>query len=198
MRKLLLGLLALTAMLVPLSAQATTTSDAAFLNGYTFASPRVCMSIGDNGLEAAAMAQQWNLRDNGVIAITASSNCVTAGFPANRRFTIEAYNGSCTWVFKLTDKHGDAFDPAGDATPVDGNWQYDDNPIMWINRNCWGSSDERRHMVSAGIGSVMGLATLNSAGNNARVMNMTAFSRSQVPQADAGSAAVLHRFYWLG
>lgn len=202
MRARLAFVLALLGVLLAASALPAQASDAPFLNGYTFANGSVCMAIGDSGIDAPAMAQQWNLRDaaygTGGIALTASNNCVSAGFPANRRFTIDTYVGSTSRCIILTDKYSNAFDPAGDATPVDGNWQYDDNPIIWANRNCYSTYAAMHHYVSAAIGQVMGLAQLNSATYNSRVVNMTAWSIRNVPTADQYSAGILHRFYWLG
>lgn len=189
--------LALLGVLVSASVLPANASDAPFLNSFKFASANVCMAIGDTGLNSPALAQQWNLRDNGVIALTAANNCVTAGFPGNRRFTIDAYNGSTSRCIILTDRTGDAFDPAGDATAVNGHWQYDNNPIIWVNRNCYSTFAARDHYVSAAIGYVMGLAQLNSSAYNSRVMNMTAWSIRNATVADQYSAAILHRLYFV-
>lgn len=197
MRARLLFALALLGVLVSASVLPASANDAPFLNSFVFAGPRVCMAIGDTTINSPALAQQWNLRDSGGIAITAANNCVTAGYPGNRRFTIDTYVGSTSRCIILTDRTGDAFDPAGDATPVGGNWQYDNNPIIWVNRNCYSTFAARDHYTSAAIGYVMGLALLNSSSSDSRVVNMTPWSIRNVTVADQYSAAILHRLYFL-
>lgn len=195
MRARLLFALALIGVLFGASALPASANDWPYLNGRRFVQPFICMSIGDTGLNAPTLAQAWNNQTTGYLAITASNNCVTAGYPPSRRFTIEAYNGSTSRCTILTDKNGDEWNPAGDGTAIDGFWVYNDNPIMWINRNCWTSSASQRHWTSAGIGSILGLEYLNSSGNNSRVVNHTAWSRENVQYADQYSAAVLDRLY---
>jgi hypothetical protein len=191
------ALLALIGVMLFASVLPASASDAPFLSSLKFAGPNVCMAIGDSGTDAPAMAQQWNLRDNGVIAISAQNNCVTAGYPGNRRFTIDTYVGSTSRCIILTDRTGNAFDPGGDATPVNGYWVYDNNPIIWANRNCYSTFAAMHHYVSAAIGEVMGLAQLNSSSYDSRVVNMTAWSIRNVTVADQYSAAILHRLYFV-
>jgi hypothetical protein len=198
MRARLLFALALIGTLLFASAlpsRAAVTNDAPFLNTFKFWSPSLCMAIGDTGLNAAVSAQSWNNATGGKLAITASNNCVNAGYPPSRRFTIDAYNGSTSNCTLLTDRNGDVFNPAGDATAIGGNWVYNDNPIIWINRNCWGSIFSQRHFTTQGIGQVLGLERLNSNSYQYRVMNNTAFSRENVEYADLASGAVLDRLY---
>lgn len=171
------------------------TNDEPFLNSYKVWSPSVCMSIGDTGLNAAPLAQGWNNATVGDLAITASANCVSAGYPPSRRFTIDAYNGSTSYCFKVTDKNVGTLDAGTDVVASGGKWLYVDNPILWINRNCWTSIFAQRHFTSAGIGSFLGLAQLNSSGYNSRVVNHTAWSRENVEYADQYSGAVLDRMY---
>lgn len=195
MKARLLFALALIAALFGAGALPASASDEPYLSHVRFAQPFLCMSIGDNGINAPALAQQWNNQTTGYLSITASANCVTAGFPPSRRFTIEAYNGATSRCHILTDKNGDAFAHGADSTAIGGYWNYNDNPIIWNNRNCWGTLAAMYHWVSASIGSILGLEQLNSAGNNSRVVNHTSWSIQNVPYADANSAAVLDRLY---
>jgi hypothetical protein len=195
MRARLLLLVAALLFATALPSQASVTSDGPFLNSFKFWSPSICMAIGDTGLNAAPLAQAWNSQTPGQLAITASNNCVTAGYPPSRRFTIDAYNGATSKCLILTDRSGNAFDPAGDATASGGHWVYNDNPMIWVNRNCYGTLAARDHYASAGIGQILGLATLNSPGNDSRVVNMTDWSIRNVTSADPYSGAVLGRLY---
>ena len=66
-------------------------------------------------------------------------------------------------------------------------WNYTNNPVLWMNYRCLPGyprgSIQARHVVSAGIGNIMGMGVLNSSGYNSRVMNMTAWSQLNVPIA---------------
>lgn len=148
----------------------------------------LCMAIGDTGLRAPELAQRWNVV--GGMEINARGNCVTAGYPPSRRFTIDTYSGSVDTCWRITSPDGWDFPEYS----WNGNMaRYVNNPVLRMNVNCFGAY--RDHYVSAGIGSILGLAALNSTGYNSRVMNFTAWSIINVPQADVYSGALMEDLY---
>lgn len=170
-------------------------SDSQYLNSFGFWSPVVCVAIGDFDIEAPELAQAWNVQSGSVLKITARNNCVTAGYPPSRRFTIDTYAGSTSRCYVVTDRNSGTLDFGTDVVANGGTWQYVDNPILYINRNCYSTFAARRHWVSAGYGGILGLANLYSEGLNSRVMNHTSWSIRNVDSADPYSGAVLARFY---
>lgn len=196
MKRLLTGLVALL-MILGLSAQTAQASEWALLSGWRFYTPSVCMAIGDNGIEAGAIAQKWNVASGGELKITASSNCVTAGYPPSRRFTIDTFRdvSSTAPCAKVTDHNGNYLDGGADGDAVNGWWRYTNNPIAWVNTWCFSSTTRRRHATSAAIGNVLGLETLNTSVYDSRVVNFTDFSQDNIPYPDARSADLLRRVY---
>lgn len=196
MRARLAFALALVGLLFGASAiPAHAADDTPYLTYQDFWSPVLCMAIGDFTIEAPEMAQAWNVQSDHIMQISAKNNCVTAGYPPSRRFTIDTYAGSTSRCYILTDKNTEILSPGADLTENNGHWQYIDNPIVWINRNCYNTFAARRHYTSAGIGELLGLQRFNSAGMNSRVMNMTSWSVMNVDTADPYSGAVLARLY---
>ena len=190
-RRLILAVVAVVAVTTA-SAVPANASCGPVVRNVKFWTDSVCMAIGDTGIEAPYLAQQWNNR--GGVRIQAANNCVTAGYPPSRRFTIDTYyehQGSC---WKILGPNG-----ASPSLDAEGNWwRYTNNPVVWVNDYCLPGTvgaTQRRHNVSAAIGSVMGLSALNSSGYNSRVMNMTAWSQLNVPVADVYSGALLEMVY---
>ena len=194
MKRLLTVLLAALTLLAGVAFPAHA-NDAPYLNSFKFWSPVLCMAIGDFDIEAPELAQAWNVQSGHVLKITARNNCVTAGYPPSRRFTIDTYSGSTSRCFVVTDKNTQTLDFGTDVVANGGTWQYVDTPILYVNRNCYNTFAARRHYTSAGIGSILGLATLNSSGLNSRVMNMTDWSIRNVDTADVYSGGVAAWLY---
>jgi hypothetical protein len=195
-KRLLTGLVAVLAIL-GLSAQTAQASEWALLSGWRFYTSSVCMAIGDNGIEAGVIAQKWNVASGGELKITASSNCVTAGYPPSRRFTIDTFTdtSSSAPCVKRTDHNGGYLDGGADGTAVNGWWRYINNPITWANKACFSDVTARRHATSAAIGYVLGLDTLKTSAYDSRVMNFTDYSIFNIPYPDARSADLLRRVY---
>lgn len=187
-RRLLLALVAVVALITASAVPAA--ASCGYTTGIRFWDYHLCMAIGDTTIEAPQMAQQWNLK--GGMAIQAANNCVTAGYPPSRRFTIETYYSSGSECWKVTGPNG-----AQPGLTAHGSWWwYTDNPMIWVDLGCMGSNlNVRRHIVSAAIGSLLGLHSMNSSGMNSRVMNMTAWSQLNVPTADIYSGALMEDVY---
>ena len=186
-RRLILAVVAVVAVTTASAVPAN--ASCGYVNYIKFWTHSICMAIGDTGIEAPAMAQQWNVQ--GGMAIQAANNCVTAGYSPSRRFTIETYDGG-NECWKVLGPNG--AQPALDSG-VGGWWRYTNNPVLWLNRGCFASVAARRHYVSAGIGSVIGLASMNSSGMNSRVVNMTTWSILNVPTADPYSGDLAESIY---
>lgn len=195
MRARMLAALTLVATLFGASALPAHANDAPYLNSFAFHSPVLCVAIGDFDIEAPELAQAWNVQSGSVLKITARNNCVTAGYPPSRRFTIDTYAGSTSRCTVVTNKYSQTLGFGTDVVAVGGQWQYTDNPILYVNRNCYSTFAARRHWVSAGYGYILGLDDLYSEALNSRVMNHTAWSIRNVDTADFRSAAILARAY---
>jgi hypothetical protein len=195
MRARIAAILTLVAALFAVTAIPSHAADGQYLNSFKFWSPVLCMAIGDFGIDAPELAQAWNVQSGHTMQISAKNNCVTAGYPPSRRFTIDTYSGSTSRCYIVTNKYTEPLGYGTDVVAVGGTWQYTDNPIIWINRACYSTFAARRHYTSAGIGSILGLATLNSEALNSRVQNMTAWSIRNVPTADVYSGGVMARLY---
>jgi hypothetical protein len=185
LRRLLLAVVAVVAMTTA-SAVPANASCGPLVDSRKFWTSSVCMAIGDTGIEAPYLAQQWNIRAGW--RIQAANNCVTAGYPPSRRFTIDTYysaNGPCWYILG----------PNGGTGPW---WNYTNNPVLWMNLRCmagYPGSIQARHYVSAGIGNIMGMGVLGSSGYNSRVMNMTDWSVLNVPVATTYDGSVGEMIY---
>jgi hypothetical protein len=191
---LLTGSLVSTA---PASARTVSATEwPATITGYKFWTGSVCMAVGDTTIDALYIAQLWNNVTPGtVMGITASNNCVNAGYTPSTRFTIDTYyanDGTC----------GSIKNPDGTPAPLErsyynGIYRYTNNPVVWVNTygGCWSNASRRAHVVSMMIGAVMGLKVLNSSGYNARVMNQTSWSYDNVPYPETYSGTVLGNLY---
>lgn len=200
MKRILAALVAVAALLTgavvttaPASAQAT--DYPATISGKKFWTGSVCMAVGDTTIDAPYIAQLWNNATPGTImGITASNNCVTAGYTPSTRFTIDTYSandGTCGYL-----ANPDGSKPVS-ASLYNGIWRYTNNPVVWVNKygGCWSNSSRRAHAVSMMIGFVMGLEPLNSSGYNSRVMNQTAWSYDNVPYPETYSGTLLGNLY---
>lgn len=173
------------------------------LTHWRFWTGDICMAIGDTSLNAGAIASKWNAVSHGVVNIRSANNCVTAGYPPSRRFTIDTINRPYDACAFATDINGSMLVPGtGNSNDNPNNPQleelYSNNPRAWVNTNSKCVDDHtnvRIHYVSAAIGVVLGLARTNSSGYNSRVMNMTDYSTHNVPYPDANSGALLNFVY---
>lgn len=189
-KRLVLAVVAVVAMTtasaVPANASCAGTA------GAKFWSHQICMAVGDTTIEAPYLAQQWNVQ--GGMAIQAANNCVTAGYPASRRFTIETFYEVSNVYWKVRNPNGTQLSPGNGWDAANGWWRYTNNPVLWVNIHHLADST-RRHNVSAAIGNLLGLAVFNSSGYNSRVMNLTAWSQLNVPTADAISGDIAESIY---
>lgn len=194
-RRLLLAVVAVVAVTTA-SAVPANASCGPLADSRKFWTDSVCMAIGATDIEAPYLAQQWNNRAGW--AIQASNNCVTAGYPPSRRFTIDTYysvNGPCWYILGPDGGNPTVHDPNGGLGPW---WNYTNNPVLWMNYRClagYPGSIQARHVVSAGIGNIMGMGVLNSSGYNSRVMNMTSWSQLNVPVATTYDGSVGEMIY---
>lgn len=199
MRRIILALAASLAVLIA----GTLPASAAPLpvTHWRFWSNDICMAIGDASLNAGAIAAKWNAVS--YVNIRSANNCVTAGYPPSRRFTIDTKNAPYEACAFATDIDGNALLPGtGDGNDNPNNpdleYLYSNNPRAWLNTNSKCTDDHanvRIHYISAAIGSVLGLARTNSSGYNSRVMNMTDYSTHNVPYPDANSGGLLNLLY---
>lgn len=144
----------------------------------------ICMADGDPTANVTEAAQQWNLKFQAVndgsvtFGITAKNNCVTAGYPPSRRFTIDtAYLPSDSACVRFYNQERDQY----------GRWT--NNPYAIVNTACGYTT----HYISGAIGQIIGARWMNSSGYNSRVMNNTAFSVQNVPYATENDGGVI----WL-
>ena len=160
----------------------------ATINGYRFWSPSICIdgsAINGPYYRVAYIAQQWNLKTSG-LALDYSDDCVADGYPPSRRMVIGMFSSNdpdqgCTLGTNL----GVDF--------YNGMYRWTDGPGVYLKNDplCNGSQTRRDHLVSAAIGSTLGLKILNSSGYNSRVVNMTLWSWDNVPLPDVNSGVLL-------
>jgi hypothetical protein len=201
-RKFVSAVVAFVAMVAGLLAVATpaqAVEQPADINGYKFWTPSVCVEPG-SGIpddisqqtyyRLAYIAQQWNLRSNGVLKLDYSTDCAADGYTPSRRMVIGTYSGA-------TD--GGCLAATNQQTEgLNGFARWTNSPGMYINRNyqnCVYNQTYRDHMVSESIGYLLGLKVLNSTGYNSRVMNNTAWSLSNVPLPDVYSGQRVAEIY---
>jgi hypothetical protein len=200
---LMLGLGALVVS-VPAQASSSTTSGATTLplppdaNGEMFWSPYICVEPGAGIPDAisdqtyyrlAYLAQQWNLRANGAIALDYSTDCAADGYPPSRRMVIGLYSSTASVCNYLKNGQTDYYE---------GMYRWTNGPAVYINTanaGCVSSQTRRDHIVSASIGYLLGLQNLNSSGYNSRVMNFTTWSWDNVPLPDSNSGLTLIYIY---
>lgn len=193
-RRLLLAVVAVvavtTASAVPASAACAPVDSRKF---WTYS---LCMAVGDTTIEAPYLAQQINIR--GGMAIQAANNCVTAGYPPSRRFTIDMYysaNGPCWYILGPDGGQPTVDSPTNGVGPW---WNYTNNPVLWVNERCLPGhpgSIQARHNVSAALVNLLGVGITNSSGYNSRIHNMTAWSQLNVPVTDANTGGLLESIY---
>jgi hypothetical protein len=168
---------------------------------WRFWSSDICMAIGDTSLNAGAIAAKWNAQS--IVNIHTANNCVTAGYPPSRRFTIDTINrpyDACAFAadingYMLTPGTGDGNDNPNNP---DLEYLYSNNPRAYVNTNSKCVDDHtnvRIHYVSMAIGMVLGLDSTNSTGYNSRVMNLTDYSLHNIPYPDANSGGLLNLLY---
>lgn len=200
-KRMFAGLMALAMLLTSTiitdgSAHAYSAPDPSVYGNVRFWSGNICMSVGDTSIEAAYNAQVWNNATKNV-SITASNNCVTAGYPPSRRFTITTFYDRQAYCTDVSGVNGRGTDYSWDG-PVNGWLRYTNNPVVWINRACSGyaiGSTQLRHYVSQGIGLVLGLRVHDSDAWNSRVMNQTLWSAENVPGPNAAEAKIVSDVY---
>ena len=169
------------------------TAQPADINGYKFWSPSICVdgsAINGSYYRVAYIAQQWNIRAQGALALDYENDCAAAGYPPSRRMVIGTYTNA-------TDGKCLTITNAGTAG-YNGFARWTDGPGAYINlygSNCVYNQTFRDHVVSNAIGYLLGLQVLNSSGYNSRVMNSTAWSWSNVPLPDINSGDTLFNIY---
>lgn len=189
-RRLLLAVAATLSMSVAAAVPANASCPGE-TTGIKFWTHSICMAVGDTTIEAPYMAQQWNTQ--GGMAIQASSNCVSAGYPASRRFTIDTYYEVSGTYWKVRDPDGSLlYDDSYDY--YNGYQRYINNPVLWVNLYHL-ASQTRRHNVGAAIGNLIGLTYHNSSGYNSRIMNLTDWSQLNVPYVDSISGGYAESIY---
>jgi len=144
----------------------------------------------------ATAAQSWNNATQ-YIAINVKNNCVTAGYGAGRRATIDTYSALDSRCFRVI---------RGDYTTNGtlGFYVYTDNPIMYVQvntaYNCNSTGFRRTHWLAVAIGEVLGLATLPSTSAYAsRLMSpQTQDTLAGPSTSDAGSLNGLYAGNYVG
>lgn len=200
MKRIFLALFAALAVLVAGTLPASAVQQP--VTWWRFWSPEICMKIGDTSLNAGSIAAEWNQRSGGVLKIVSANNCVTAGYPPSRRFTISTISNAnmpCAYVANID---GYQLLPNRDGNNMgganEGTYLYSNNPRAYVNyhSHCSGVYPAYvQHMTSAAVGGILGLAQTNSSGYNSRVMNMTTYSIENVYRPDKNSGALLNRMY---
>jgi hypothetical protein len=157
--------------------------------------PTICVAVGDLNIPISASAQAWNNASVG-FGLQASGNCVTAGYEAWRRMTIDTFNdpnwGSC---FKITN----AF-----VTGTYGTYQtmryHTQNPVGLVNTayNCTSTATGRAHWTSMVIGIIMGLKRLDGASWAGRVMCYCAQFGYPSASTDGDAISKLYQHYYVG
>jgi len=175
MRKIIASVVAVLTMLVAglvVAQPASANENGPDIGDWQFYTGLVCMADGAPEYNVAEAAQQWNIRTNAAdpdinFGISAKNNCVTAGYPPSRRFTIDViHDSSVTWCIAYGNQERDQY----------GRWT--NNPYALVNDKA--TCPNVNHYISQAIGLIMGLRTLNSTGYNSRVMNNTSWSIANV------------------
>jgi hypothetical protein len=144
----------------------------------------------------ATAAQSWN-NATSFIAINVKANCVTAGYGAGRRATVDTYSALDGRCYKIT---------RGDYTTNGtlGFYVYTENPIMWVQvntaYNCNSTGFRRTHWLAVAIGEVLGLGSLPSTSAYAsRLMSpQTQDTLAGPSSSDAGSLNGLYGGNYVG
>lgn len=170
------------------------------MSGYRPQIPKTCVANGDNSLPIGEMAQSWNNVSVDAygqsLLLTFASNCVTLGYSAGQRFTIDTYysatDGLCV--------HGSR----EDYVLRGGFAEWTNNPLYQLNTNpAYGCTDtlfHRRHFTAIAVGRFIGFkGNLNSAGWAGRVMCACSKNTIQYPTAGEGAElATLMRNGYIG
>jgi opacity protein-like surface antigen len=193
MKKILAATLAVFALLAVVVQPAQATEDGAqvpmpsSMSGYRPEIPKTCVANGDNSLPIGAMAQAWNnvsWDSNGqTLLLTFASNCVTLGYSAGQRFTVDTY-------YSATDNlcvRGSRLDFVVRGTW--GNWT--NNPLLEINTNpayhCTDTQFHKNHFTAAAIGNFLIFKHQSTAAWAGRVMCSCSKSTIQYPTAGEGA-----------
>lgn len=196
-RRLLAAVVAVVVLTTASAVPARAATTASLITGDRFWTYQLCMAVGDTTIELPYLAQQWNIR--GGMAIQASNNCVDAGYPPSRRFTVDTfYDAASNEMWRIRNPGGGILYPGTGLACNDAYTmcKYTNNPVLLINyKYLYAGGTQKRHMVSAALGNLLGLATTNSSGYNARVMNFTAWSIQNVGVADVYSGALMEDLY---
>lgn len=157
-----------------------------------FWSPLICIdgsSINGDYYQVAVIAQKWNIASDSTVKFDYSTDCAADGYPPSRRMVVGLYNGTAADGCLLVTNNQTAF--------YNGAYRWTNGPGFYINKQnaCIGTQTRRNHVVSLVTGYALGLAALNSAGYNSRVMNQTAWSYDNVPYPDSKSGALAYQIY---
>lgn len=176
MKRLLIALLALAGIAVLAPAPASAYIDDPMINGRKFATTAVCVgsTLDQSVYRVGYIAQTVNVATE-EMALDYSTNCAADGYTPSKRMVIGTFSGpgltSCL-VFQNMENSW-----------FNGFYRWTNGPGFYINTalsNCVSTQTRRDHWVSQGMIWILGLNTLNSAGWNSHVMNITAWSRDNV------------------
>ena len=168
-------------------------------NGEMFWNYQICVEPGSGipdsisqqtNYRLAYIAQQWNIRAQGALALDYSTDCAADGYPPSRRMVVGLFSNSSISACNYLKN--------GQTDYYEGMYRWTNGPGVYINTafsQCVGSQTHRDHIVSASIGYLLGLQNLSSSGYNSRVMNNTAWSWDNVPLPDTNSGATLVNIY---
>lgn len=169
------------------------------MSGYRPEIPKTCVANGDNSLPIGEVAQSWNNASvdglGQALQLTFASNCVTLGYSAGQRFTVDTYysatDGSCVRITRT-------------QYVVRGTWgNWTNNPLYELNTNpayhCTDTLFHKRHFVATAIGNFVDFKVQTSSGWAGRVMCVCSYNTLQYPSAGEGTELANQiRNYYFG
>lgn len=177
--RILAALVAVAALLTGLvvsTAPASAYIDDPMINGRKFASTILCVgsTLLQSTYRVGYVAQTVNNATE-ELALTYSTDCAAAGYPASRRMVVGTFqNVDYPYCTLFTNQQ---------SATYNGFQRWTNGPGMYLNTahpGCIGTQTRRDHWISQMVIWHLGLTTLDSAGWNSHVMNQTTYSRDNV------------------